>query len=132
MTTIINIIWLIFGGFVLGITWYIIGFFFYLTVIGIPIGRACFEFGKLSMVPFGKTIIRETQLKGPENVSAIKKLFHLVVNIIWFPIGIILTIVYFVYGALSCLTIIGIPVGIFYMKMGQFLLFPIGARVVER
>ena len=132
MITLINVIWFILGGFALGIIWYVIGLFFYITIVGIPIGRACFEFGKLSMVPFGKIIIRETQLKGPENVSGIKKLFHLIVNIIWFPIGIILTIVYFVYGVLSCLTIVGIPVGILYIKMGQFLLFPIGARVVER
>ncbi len=132
MAALANIIWFIFGGLILGISWYILGFVFYLTIIGIPIGRACFEFGKLSMFPFGKEIIRETELRGSENVSGIKKLFHLIVNLLWFPIGIVFTIIYFILGALSFITIIGIPVGIVYVKMGQFLLFPIGARVVSK
>ncbi|NCD06812.1 MAG: hypothetical protein EOL97_11890 [Spirochaetia bacterium] len=132
MSSIANIIWFIFGGLILGVSWYIIGAIFYITIIGIPIGRACFEFGKLSMLPFGREIIRETELRGSENVSGIKKLFHLIVNILWFPIGIIFTLVYFALGVLSFITIIGIPVGIVYVRMGQFLLFPIGARVVTK
>jgi uncharacterized membrane protein YccF (DUF307 family) len=132
MASIGNVIWFILGGLILGLGWFLIGLFFFITIIGIPIGKACFEFGKLSMFPFGKEVIRETELKGSSNVSGIKKLFHIVVNIIWFPIGITLTIVYFVYGILSFITIIGIPVGVVYVRMGQFLLFPIGARIVNK
>ncbi len=132
IATIANIIWFIFGGFLLGLSWYIVGFFFYLTIIGIPIGRACFEFGKLSMFPYGKKIVRETVVKGYENVSGIKKLFHVIINLIWLPFGIVYTLSYLVLGILSYITIIGIPIGIVYVRMGKFLLFPIGARVVSK
>jgi DNA-binding MarR family transcriptional regulator len=41
-------------------------------------------------------------------------------------------VAYFAYGILSFITIIGIPAGIVYVRMGQFLLFPVGARVVTK
>ncbi|MCY1153325.1 MAG: hypothetical protein OWP43_12990 [Sphaerochaetaceae bacterium] len=132
MSALINLIWFVFGGFILAIAWYIIGIIFYITIIGIPIGRVCFEFAKLSMFPFGKEIIRETELKGKQNVLGIKKVFHVVINIIWIPIGILFTLTYFVLGIISFITIIGIPIGIVYVRMGQFLLFPVGARVVSK
>ncbi|MCY1152856.1 MAG: YccF domain-containing protein [Sphaerochaetaceae bacterium] len=132
MTALINLIWFVFGGFLLGIAWYIIGLFFYITIIGIPLGSVCFEFAKLSMFPFGKEVIRETELKGKQNVSSLKKVFHVIINIIWIPIGIIFTLAYLVLGIISFITIIGIPIGIVYVRMGQFLLFPVGARVVSK
>ncbi len=59
-------------------------------------------------------------------------MLHTMLNIIWICIGLPLTLVYFLYGVFSLCTIIGIPVGIVYIRMGKFLFFPIGARVVER
>ena len=104
----------------LGIAWYAIGLVFYITIIGIPIGKVCFEFAKLSMFPFGKEVIRETELKGSDNVSKIKKIFHVIINIIWIPIGILFTLAYLVLGIVSFITIIGIPIGIVYVRMGKF------------
>ena len=120
------------GGEVLGLFWLIIAGLFYLTIIGIPFGRACLEFAKLSAFPFGKEIIRDTELLGKENVAIISKVAHLILNIIWLIIGIAMTIAYFVAGILSFITIIGIPVGIVYVRMGKFLISPFGARVVSK
>jgi uncharacterized membrane protein YccF (DUF307 family) len=131
MASIGNIFWFIFGGCALALGWLALALIFYLTIIGIPIGRACVEFAKLSAFPFGKEIVRETDIAS-HHVSPIRRFFQTVLNIIWLPIGVCLTIVYIVYGILSCITIVGIPVGIVYMRMGKFLLLPIGARVVER
>ena len=132
MSIVGNIIWFVCGGLALSVVWIIIAGLFYITIIGIPFGRACLEFAKLSAFPFGKEIIRETELKGSTHVSGIRQLFHLLVNLLWFPIGISLTLVYFAYGVLSFITVIGIPVGIVYVRMGKFLLFPMGARVVSK
>jgi uncharacterized membrane protein YccF (DUF307 family) len=132
MVALGNVIWFVFGGGILALFWLIIAGLFAITIIGLPIARACFEFAKLSAFPFGKEIIRETKLKGTNNVSDIAKVVYIILNIIWFPIGLILTIAYFVYGILSFITIIGIPAGIVYVRMGQFLLFPVGARVVSK
>ena len=132
MSLLGNIIWFVCGGLALSAAWIVIACLFCITIIGIPFGRACIEFAKLSAFPFGKEIVRETELKGSAHVSGIRQLFHLLVNILWFPIGISLTLVYFAYGVLSFITVIGIPVGIVYVRMGKFLLFPIGARVVSK
>ena len=39
-------------------------------------------------------------------------------NVIWFPIGLFLTLTYFVLAVVYALTIIGIPVAIVYVRMG--------------
>jgi len=68
--------------------------------------------------------------KGKGNVSLVKKIGGIIANIIWFPLGLFLTIVYFLLGIIMILTIIGIPIGIVYVRMGKFILMPIGARVI--
>jgi uncharacterized membrane protein YccF (DUF307 family) len=100
--------------------------------VGIPISRACLEFAKLSAFPFGKEVIRDTELKGKDNVATAAKVISILLNIIWFPIGLILSIVYLISGILSFISIIGIPVGVVYVRMAAFVLFPIGARVVSK
>jgi len=127
-----NLIWFVFGGEILALLWLLVAAFFAITIIGLPIARACLEFAKLSAFPFGKDVIRETELKGVNNVSGIVRIIYIILNIIWFPFGLCLTIIYFALGLISFITIIGIPVGIVYVRMGQFLLFPIGARVVSK
>jgi uncharacterized membrane protein YccF (DUF307 family) len=132
MAALGNVIWFVFGGAFLALFWLIIAGIFAITIIGLPIARACLEFAKLSAFPFGKEVIRETELKGINNVSKIARVIYIILNIIWFPIGLILTVAYFAYGIISFITIIGIPAGIVYVRMGQFLLFPAGARVVSK
>lgn len=132
MATIGNVLWFVLGGAILAVFWLFISALFYITIIGIPIGRACLEFAKLSAFPFVKEIVRETDVKGPENVAGWRQVLHGILNIIWVLVAFPLTLVYFVYGIFSFITIIGIPIGIVYVRMGKFLLFPIGARVVEK
>jgi len=56
---------------------------------------ACFQFAKLSAFPYGKEIVRETELKGKEEVSRLWRMVNAIVNVMWFPIGALLTLVYF-------------------------------------
>ncbi|HHV43863.1 MAG TPA: hypothetical protein GXX57_04245 [Firmicutes bacterium] len=132
MTTLGNLIWFVLGGGALALLWLVIGILFYLTIVGIPIGRACLEFAKLSAFPYGKEIIRETELKGKENICWVWRIVNTVLNIIWFPIGLALTLVYFTLAILYFLTIVGIPIAVVYVRMGQFLLAPAGCRVVSK
>ena len=57
MSTIANIIWIIFGGLVTAIGWCLAGIVFSVTIIGIPLGRQCFKMASLTLAPFGKTIV---------------------------------------------------------------------------
>lgn len=53
-------------------------------------------------------------------------------NIMWFILGgFIVSLFYFLVGAVFCLTIIGIPFGIQLFKIGLFALWPFGSEVVS-
>ncbi len=132
MAALGNLLWFILGGGILALIWLVVGVVFSITIVGIPIGRACFEFAKLSAFPYGKEVIKETELKGKKNVSLFWKIINSIINIIWFPIGLILTMVYLILSIIYTITIIGIPVAVVYVRMGKFLISPAGCRVVSK
>lgn len=53
---LLNILWLIFGGFALAAEAAVIGGLFCITVIGIPFGLQCFKVAKLALMPFGASV----------------------------------------------------------------------------
>lgn len=55
---LLNLIWFIFGGEIVALLWLVLAALFSVTVVGIPIGKACLQFAKLSAFPFGNEIIR--------------------------------------------------------------------------
>lgn len=54
MRTLSNIIWLVFGGLWTAFIWALLGVLFYITIIGIPLGRQSFKFAELMLMPYGK------------------------------------------------------------------------------
>lgn len=132
MSALGNLLWFILGGGILSLAWLIIGAAFSITIVGLPVGKACFEFAKLSAAPYGKEIIRETELKGKKSVSPFWRVTNLVLNILWLPIGLILTLAYMFLAIIYAVTIIGIPIAIVYVRMGKFLVFPAGCKVVSK
>jgi len=129
---VFNIIWFIFFGWWQAAIMLLFAGVFAITIIGFPLAKSLLQFAKLSAFPFGKEVIRETELKGSENVSSIRRIGGIIINILWFPIGIILSIIYILTGILAFITIIGIPIGIVYVRMGKFIITPIGAKVVTK
>ena len=118
MNTIANIIWIIFGGIITAIGWAIAGVIFYITIIGIPLGRQAFKMAALTLAPFGKEVVY-----GGGAPS-------LVANIIWIVvIGLWEAIAYVAVGVVFCITIIGIPFGLQLFKMAKLSLMPFGAEV---
>jgi|TARA_B100001094_G_scaffold306645_1_gene337607 uncharacterized membrane protein YccF (DUF307 family) len=126
-----NLIWFLLFGLINSIVYLVLSLIFAITIIGIPIAKSMLQFAKLSAFPFGKEVIRETELKGKENVSGFRKTGGKILNIIWFPLGLILSLLHLILGILAFITIIGIPIGVVYVRMSKFLLFPIGAKVVS-
>ena len=53
---IANVLWIIFGGLEMAIAFAVIGVVWCITIIGIPFGKQCFKFAKLSFMPFGAQI----------------------------------------------------------------------------
>jgi uncharacterized membrane protein YccF (DUF307 family) len=56
MRTIGNVIWLLCGGLVMGLGWWLIGLIAF-VIIGIPFGIQHLKLAKLALAPIGKTII---------------------------------------------------------------------------
>lgn len=113
-----NLLWFVFGGFISGLSWFLTGCLWCITIVGIPIGVQCFKFAGLSFFPFGK----EVEYGG----GAVS----LLVNIIWLLIsGIPLAIEHVTMGCILCVTIIGIPFGLQQFKLAKLALMPFGATV---
>ena len=113
-----NILWFIFGGFISGLTWGLMGLIWCITIVGIPIGVQCFKFAGLAFFPFGKEIVYGG---GAGSV---------LLNIIWMIItGIPLALESALLGCILCITIIGIPFGMQHFKIAKLALMPFGATV---
>ena len=57
LSTIMNLIWIIIGGFWISLTHLIFGVLFAITIIGIPFARQHFKLAALALTPFGKEIV---------------------------------------------------------------------------
>lgn len=122
MKTIGNIIWFIFGGFMIALEYFIAGFLLIITIIGIPFGLQAFKLGVLAIWPFGSKVVSSESSSGCLN---------LIMNIIWIIIGgIPITLTHLFWGIIFCITIIGIPFGKQHFKMIPLAFCPFGKQVV--
>lgn len=118
MSLLGNILWFLCGGFVSGLIWFFYGCLWCITIIGIPIGKQCFKFAKLTLFPFGKEVVY-----GGGAIS-------LIANIIWLiTTGIPMAVANAAWGCVLCITIIGIPFGKQFFKFAKLSLMPFGAHV---
>lgn len=127
-----NILWFILGGWWNFLLYALCGVIFCITIIGIPVGKSLFQYAKLMAFPFGKVIMKETEIKGKENVAGVRRVGGVIANILWLPFGIV-TFISNIGAMLVCfVSIILIPVGIVLAKSCMFLLWPVGAKVVTK
>lgn len=127
-----NILWFILGGWWSFLLYALLGVLFCITIIGIPIGKSLFQYAKLMAFPFGKVIMKETEIKGKENVAAVRRVGGLIANILWLPFGIAAFVVSIGTMIVCTITIILIPVAVVLAKSCVFLLWPVGAKVVTK
>ena len=57
LATLLNIIWILFGGIWIALGHILFGFILFLTIIGIPFARQHFKLVEISLMPFGKRIV---------------------------------------------------------------------------
>ncbi len=131
MRAIGNIIWFVFGGVIMGLSWWVLGLLFYISIIGIPWGKSAFTLGTFSFFPFGKTVISRSELTQRRDIGT--GFWGMVGNVIWFILaGFWLAAGHVVSGILCCITIIGFPFGIQHFKLAGASLFPVGKQVVPK
>ena len=129
MRTGANILWFILGGWLLAIFWWVSAIIMTVSVIGLPWARACWEIGKMSLMPFGREVVSHAELTGQQGLGW--GAFRFIANLLWLPLGLILAFSHVVHGCLMFITIIGIPLGIQDFKLAGISLFPVGKRVVS-
>ena len=130
MALIGNIIWFDFGGLVMGVGWYLTGLLMFLSIIGIPWGRACFMLGSFCLWPFGREVVNRRTVTGKDDIGTGPLGF--LGNVAWFLVaGLWLAIGHLCAALLCFITIIGIPFGLQHLKLVGATLAPIGKTVVE-
>ncbi|MCX7161140.1 MAG: YccF domain-containing protein [Proteobacteria bacterium] len=131
MGVIGNFLWFVLGGFLMGLAWWVLGLVAFVSIVGIPWGRACFVIGKFAFFPFGKEAINRKDLTTKNDVGT--GAFGLLGNIVWFIFAGIWLAIGHVLSAIACfITIIGIPFGIQHLKLAGIGLAPIGKTIVTK
>lgn len=123
MKTIGNLIWFVFSGLWLGLSYFAAGLVSCLTIIGIPFGIQSMKLAVYVMWPFGQELVPKQQ----------DHLLRGILNIIWIIIGgFWLAIFHVALGLVLCVTVIGIPFGIKNFKMAKLALFPFAFSVMPK
>ncbi len=122
MNTLLNIIWLVFGGFMIAVEYIVSSVLMMVTVIGIPFGLQTLKLAVLSLWPFGSGTVSSGWPSGC--------LAGLMNVIWWFVGGIPIALTHLAWGLLLCITIVGIPFGLQHFKLMTLALLPFGKDVV--
>lgn len=117
-----NIIWLIFGGIITCVEYFIASLLLMITIIGIPFGLQTLKLSVLALWPFGREVISDPHSGGCLSV---------LMNVIWILVGgIWICLTHLVFGLFLCITLIGIPFGMQHFKMAGLALSPFGKDIV--
>ena len=118
MSLLGNVVFFVFGGFVIFLGYVLGGILLCLTIIGIPFGLMCFRLAGSIIAPFGREV-RETEPPGG--------VLTLIMNIIWIILpGLELAIMHLVLALLFAVTIIGFPIAVQHVKLVPMALLPFG------
>lgn len=118
MSLLGNLVFFVFGGFVIFLGYVLGGILLCLTIIGIPFGFMCFRLAGGVLAPFGREV---QQTKPPGGAVAV------IMNIIWIILpGLELAIMHLLLALVFALTIIGLPIAAQHMKLVPLALLPFG------
>ena len=119
MNFIGNVIWLLFGGILTALAWFLAGLILCVSILGIPFGLQCFKISALVLWPFGKELDLGNFGAG-----------GLIFNLLWLCFfGWGFALAHLIIGIFFYLTILGIPFGLQHFKLAKLGLIPFGARI---
>lgn len=122
MRFLLNVIWLVFGGFWLFLGYIFAGIVACIFIITIPAGVACFRIAAYVLWPFGKRVV---PMPGAGSGSDLMNIVWFLIAGVWLAIGHILT------AFAQAITIIGIPLAIANLKLIPITCFPFGKMVID-
>ena len=116
-----NILWLILGGLVVALIYFLVGVVLFCTIIGIPFGIQLFKLGEYALWPFGRELVNKPGEPGCVSI---------VMNLLWILLGWWeVALVHLICGLVFCITIVGIPFGIQHFRMALMSVFPFGKEI---
>ena len=116
-----NILWLILGGLVVALIYFLVGVVLFCTIIGIPFGIQLFKLGEYALWPFGRELVNKPGEPGCVSI---------VMNLLWILLGWWeVALVHLICGLVCCITIVGIPFGLQHFRMALMSVFPFGKEI---
>ena len=118
-----NIIWLIFGGIIIAVEYFIASLALMITIIGIPFGVQTLKLGVFALWPFGTEVRTDIRASG---------CLYIIMNILWLLLGgLAIALSHALFGLLLCITIIGMPFGMQHFKLAAIALSPFGRDIIR-
>ena len=124
MRLIGNLIWFVFGGFVMGLAWWFAALLAAITIVGIPWAIAAFRIGRFSFWPFGRAIVERQSSPVGAAGAALGNLIWALLAGWWLALG------HLIAAMLCAVTIIGIPFAFQHLKLASLSFFPFGKEIV--
>ena len=121
MNLFLNFLWLILGGLIIALYYFLMGLLFCITIIGAPFGLQLFKIGVFALWPFGHEAVSDTNDGG---------CLAILMNVLWILFGgIEIALLHVSIGIFCCITIVGIPFGVQHFKMAVLALVPFGKKI---
>lgn len=131
LSFILNVIWLLLGGAVAALGWFVATLLLAVTIIGLPWSRAAFDIGLYTLWPFGVRAATAAYVEPRGEIFGGALSF--VGNLIWFLLaGWWLAAGHFIAAVALGLTIIGLPFAWAHLKLAGFALWPLGRRLIGK
>jgi len=114
MRLILNILWLIFGGWISGLLWLLGGAILALTVVG------------YSFWPFGREIVWQ-------DTHPVAGCVGVVLNVVWFVVaGWYIALTHLLIAVAEFVSIIGIPFALKDLELAKLALAPVGRTIRDK
>lgn len=124
MNILLNLLWMILGGIFTCVAYIIASILMMITIIGIPFGIQTMKLAGLALLPFGKEVQSEPHAGG---------CLSILMNVLWILLGgVWICIFHLVFGAILCITIIGVPFGLQHFKLAGLALNPFGKKIITK
>ena len=129
LSLLLNVLWIVFGGWWMALGWVIAAVIMALTIIGLPWTRAAFNIAVYTLLPFGQKAVSRTEYYGSHDVGTGP--LGVIGNAVWLVLaGWWLALAHLATAILLAVTIVGIPFAWAHLKLAGIALWPIGKMIV--
>jgi uncharacterized membrane protein YccF (DUF307 family) len=122
MRLLLNVVWFVVAGLWMALGYAFAALIMFILIVTIPFGIAALRIAIFALWPFGKTVVRRQDSGAASAIG----------NVLWFVLaGWWLILMHVATGALLCITIIGIPLGLANFKLIPVTFRPLGRDIVS-